>query len=72
MPISDWIAAARQRLQDVMREVRIRSLSASVSAEMAAGRKDMAREAWAEMVKEINARSPQQIARLERRQGIRK
>lgn len=60
------IDAVCQRLQDVMREVRIRSLGASVTAEMAAGRKDMAREAWAEMVKEINARSPEQIARMER------
>lgn len=65
--IRQLLAAARQRLEDAAREVRIRALAASVDVEKAAGRHDLAREAWQALKDEINQRSPEQVARMERR-----
>lgn len=70
--IRQLLAAARQRLEDAAREVRIAALSASVRAEVDAGRIALALEAFDAMRREVMARSPQQIARMERRQGLRK
>jgi len=70
--ISQMLDSAFERLQDAAREVRIVALAASVEIEVACGRPALAHEAWDAMQAEINARSPQQIARMERRQGLRK
>ena len=70
--IRQLLAAARQRVEDAAREVRIRNLVAAEKAEYRAGRVGLAVEAWMALKAEINARSPQQIARMERRQGLRK
>lgn len=64
------IAALRQRIEDAAREVRIQALCASIRVELAAGRHAMVLEAYAALVDEIKARSPQQIARMERRRGL--
>lgn len=61
------INALLTRLDDWLREVRIRALAASVDVEKAAGRHDLAREAWQALKDEINQRSPEQVARMERR-----
>lgn len=65
------IAAVSQRLQDVMREVRIRALAASAVAEHRAGRTALAREALDAMGAEIEQRSAEQVARMERAGGLR-
>lgn len=61
------IDALLTRIDDWLREVRIRALAASVDVEKAAGRHDLAREAWQALKDEINQRSPGQVARMERR-----
>lgn len=68
--IRQLLAAARQRLEDAAREVRIRNLAAAVAAEKAAGRRALAHEAWEALVCEIAERSPAQKARMSRRKGL--
>lgn len=59
------------RLADWLRERRIEDLREQVSEHMAAGRSDEGRAAYARMALEIKARSPEQVARMERARGLR-
>lgn len=63
-----------RRIADYLRELRIARLSAQVKSGMeydaAPWERELARFAWKEMVKEINSRSPEQVARMEKRMGI--
>lgn len=59
------------RISDWLRERRIDDLNQQVREHMAAGRSDEGRAAYARMVLEIKARSPQQVARMERARGLR-
>lgn len=61
------IAALRQRWQDWRRERRIRVLVADTCHQLATGHPNLARAVWGRLRAEIDARSPQQIARMERR-----
>lgn len=60
-----------QRIADWLRERRIEDLREQVSEYMAAGRSDMARRSVLRMAQEIKARSPEQVARMERARGLR-
>lgn len=60
-----------RRIADWLRERRIEYLREQVNEHMAAGRSDDGRVAYARMALEIKARSPQQVARMERARGLR-
>lgn len=62
------IAALRQRIADYRRERRIRALVLRCC--LAAHQRDY-REHWVALRDEINARSPGQVARMERKRGLR-
>ena len=64
------IDALLTRIDDWLREVRIRSLAASVDFHTDAGQPGLAAEAWQAMQDEINQRSPEQVARIERKRGL--
>lgn len=55
-----------QRIADYLRERRIKALNRECRDHMAAGRSDEGRLAFQQMSLEIKARSPQQVARMER------
>lgn len=59
------------RLAAWLRERRIDDLNQQVREHMAAGRSDKGHAAYARMVLEIKAGSPQQIERMERARGLR-
>lgn len=59
-----------QRIADYLRERRIRVLARETSDHMAAGRTDDGRLAFQKMSAEIRARSPEQVARMERAMGL--
>ena len=59
-----------QRISDYLRERRIRRLSRDVKAAYAAGDRQRTRELLALLAIENMARSPEQVARLERKWGI--
>ena len=61
----------RLRIQDWLREREIRKLGHHCAEAMAAGRREEALHFWQAQVKAINARSRQQIRRMEQRMGIR-
>lgn len=61
----------RQRWLDWRRERRIADLAACCAFEAAAGRRALADEAWDAMKAEIDARSPEQVARMQHRMGLR-
>lgn len=63
--------SALQRITDWRRERRIRQLAELVKYMVAHGERAEAADAWQQMRAEILARSPQQIARMERAQGLR-
>ncbi len=67
MGLIRWFIA---RWRDYRRERRIADLAACVAIERDAGRLGLAQEAFEAMAAEIRQRSPQQVARLERRRGI--
>ena len=60
-----------QRYRDYLRERRIARLRREATAHINARQGDQARDAVRLMTDEINARSPQQVARMERKKGIR-
>ena len=60
-----------QRINDYLRERRIARLRREATAHVSARRADSARAAMVRMAAEINARSPQQVARMERKKGLR-
>lgn len=60
-----------RRIADWLRERRIEDLREQVNEHMAAGRSDMARRSVLRMALEIKARSPQQVACMERARGLR-
>lgn len=57
----------RQRWLDWRRERRIADLAACCCFEAAAGRRALAEEAWDALRREVAARSPEQVARMEAR-----
>ena len=59
--------ALKERWLDWRRERRIADLAACVEIERDAGRLGLAQEAFEAMTAEIRRRSPQQVARMERR-----
>ena len=61
------IERIRRRWRDWRRERRISDLATCCQFEMAAGREDLAREAWDAMKSEISARSKEQRDRMGRR-----
>lgn len=61
------IDALLTRIDDWLRELRISALAASVEFHADAGQPGLAEEAWKALCEEINQRSPQQVARMERR-----
>ena len=64
------IRAIRQRITDWRREVRINDLAACCLMEAEQGRIRDAMFAWKAMKAEIGRRSPQQVARMERKQRL--
>lgn len=60
-----------RRIADWLRERRITGLRDQVCKHMGAGRSDKARHSLLRMALEIKARSPQQVARMERARGLR-
>jgi hypothetical protein len=60
-----------QRWDDYQRERRIRAYAHAVCAELKAGRRQLAIEAWQALRAEVFDRSPAQIARMERGRGVR-
>lgn len=64
------IDALLTRIDDWLREVRIQALAALVDFHTNAGQPGLAQEAWQAMKAEINQRSPEQIARMERAKGL--
>jgi len=62
--------AIRQRITDWQRERRIAQIKASALEVLLRGEPGMTRAMWRELVNEINNRSPQQVARMERRRGL--
>jgi len=61
----------RIRIQDWLHEREIRKLGHYCAEAMAVGRREEATLLWAAQVKAIKERSPSQVARMERRMGIR-
>ena len=59
-----------QRIHDWLHERRIKRLSRKSIAHMQAHDRDMCRVYWLLMVDAINQRSPQQVARMERKAGL--
>ncbi|KAF1698337.1 hypothetical protein CSC62_05355 [Pseudoxanthomonas jiangsuensis] len=59
-----------QRVSDWLRERRIDRLAADAKAAYAAGDRQRARELLARLAVENMARSPQQVARLDRAHGL--
>lgn len=59
-----------QRISDWLRERRIRRLSRGVKAAYAAGDRQRTRELLALLAIENMARSPEQVARLDRAHGL--
>ena len=59
-----------QRITDYLRERRIRALCEQIKAAQRAGRRDDARALLPRFTAEINARSPAQVARMERAMGL--
>lgn len=60
-----------QRIADYLRERRIRVLGRQLAAAIHQGRKDDARVVQASWFAEIKARSPEQVARMERAEYLR-
>jgi hypothetical protein len=60
-----------QRVQDWLRERRIKALVERAKLAFQHGHRDQAREVWNQAVAEINARSPGQVERMERARGLR-
>lgn len=61
----------RIRIRDWLHEREIRKLGHHCAEAMAAGRREEARLLWLAQCKAINERSPSQVARMERRMGLR-
>lgn len=61
----------RLRIQDWLHEREIRKLGHHCAEAMAAGRRAEAIHFWQARCKTINARSPQQVERMERAKGLR-
>jgi len=61
----------RQRIVDLAREYRIACLAAKCNWLFDQGQIADAQDAWLEMAAEIRARSPEQVARMERAKGLR-
>jgi len=59
------------RISDWLREARIRTLAKRCLDAQVAGSKTLTRAYWEELVTEIMARSPEQVARLEQAKGLR-
>lgn len=64
------IAALRQRLADWRRERRIRALVDEYVAVLNHRRVELQRDVWARLKAEIQSRSADQVARMERRARI--
>lgn len=65
------IQAFRQRITDWRRERRINDWAACCLLETEQGNTKLAMKSWASMKAEIARRSPQQVARMEARRGLR-
>ncbi len=65
------MAAIRQRITDWRLERSINGWRDLAKQAQAIGAMSVARAAYAQMAKEVSQRSPQQIARMEARQGLR-
>ena len=59
-----------QRITDYLRERRISALGRECRSHMAAGRSDEGRAVYQQMTVEIKARSPEQVARMERARDL--
>ncbi|WP_057917067.1 hypothetical protein [Lysobacter antibioticus] len=65
------ISSLRQRREDWKQETRIAVLANEVKRRMASGQIVLARLSQNELRDEIARRSPEQIARMERKRGLR-
>lgn len=64
------IRALIHRIEDWQRERRIHRLTARCARLLECGQKDSAMEVFGALCAECAARSPQQVARMERRMGV--
>ena len=70
MQCSSIIGLVVQRVKDVLRELRIRLLVSRITAAEDSGNEAGARLLCRSLYREINARSPRAVARLERARGL--
>jgi hypothetical protein len=70
--MSDMFRRAAMRVQDALHEAYIQRTKRRCLAAIDAGDRLMARIYWQLMIAAVNARSVEQVERMERRRGVRR